>query len=87
MRELKKKNLLKHAENEYLAAVLAAKVARRLHAMDPEQRPKPDEKVTSLALELINKGAVEFEVLQDDSEEQAEAEEEAESAESEESDE
>ena len=60
---MKKKNLLKYATNEYLAAVLAAKVARRLHAMDPEQRPKPEEKVTSLALELINEGEVEFEIV------------------------
>jgi len=63
MRQLKKKNLLKYASNEYLAAVLAAKLARRLHAMDPEQRPKPEEKVTSLALELINQGDVEFEMV------------------------
>jgi len=63
MRQLKKKNLLKYASNEYLAAVLAAKLARRLHAMDPEQRPKPEEKVTSLALELINRGDVEFKMV------------------------
>jgi DNA-directed RNA polymerase subunit K/omega len=63
MDQLKKENLLKYAKNEYLGAVLAAKVARRLHAMHPDQRPAGDEeKVTSLALRLITEGAVKYEI-------------------------
>ena len=63
MDQLKKENLLKYAKNEYLGAVLAAKVARRLHAMHPDQRPAGDEeKVTSLALRLITDGVVEYEI-------------------------
>ena len=31
MDQLKKRDLLKYAKNEYLASVLAAKVAKRLH--------------------------------------------------------
>ncbi len=62
MEQVRKEDLLKHAKNEYLAAVLAAKVARRLHAMDPEDRPDPKAKVTSLALKLITEGKVEFDI-------------------------
>ena len=62
MEQLKKKDLLKNAKNEYLGAMLAAKVARRLHAMHPEDRPDPNAKVTSLALKLITEGDVEYEI-------------------------
>lgn len=63
MDQLKKENLLKYAKNEYLGSVLAAKVARRLHAMNEDQRPEGDEeKVTSLALRLITDGVVEYEI-------------------------
>ena len=62
MEPIEKKNLLKYAKNEYLSAVLAAKVARRLHAMAPEDRPDPKAKVTSLALKLITDGQVEYEI-------------------------
>jgi DNA-directed RNA polymerase subunit K/omega len=63
MEQLKKEDLLKYAKNEYLGAMLAAKVARRLHAMHPDQRPEDgDEKVTSLALKLITEGEVEYEI-------------------------
>ena len=62
MDQLKKENLLKYAKNEYLGSVLAAKVARRLHAMHPDQRPDGDEKVTSLALRLITDGLVTYEI-------------------------
>ena len=62
MRQLDKRSLLKHAQNEYLGAVLAAKVARRLHRMPADDRPDPHEKVTSLALRMINEGKVEYEV-------------------------
>jgi hypothetical protein len=62
MEQLKKEGLLKYAQNEYLGAVLAAKVARRLHAMHPDQRADPDAKVTSLALKLITEGDVEYEM-------------------------
>lgn len=62
MEPIEKKNLLKYARNEYLSAVLAAKVARRLHAMAPEDRPDPKAKVTSLALKLITDGQVEYEI-------------------------
>ena len=62
MEQLKKRDLLKNAKNEYLGAMLAAKVARRLHAMHPEDRPDPGAKVTSLALKLITDGKVEYEI-------------------------
>jgi DNA-directed RNA polymerase subunit K/omega len=62
MEQLKKESLLKHAKNEYEGAMLAAKVARRLHRMDPEDRPDPNAKVTSLALKLITDGVVEYEI-------------------------
>ncbi len=64
MESIEKKNLLKHAKNEYLGSVLAAKVARRLHAMAPEDRPDPKAKVTSLALKLITTGQVEYEITE-----------------------
>jgi hypothetical protein len=64
MEQLKKEGLLKHAKNEYLGAVLAAKVARRLHSMHPDDRPDADAKVTSLALKLITEGGVEYEVTE-----------------------
>jgi DNA-directed RNA polymerase subunit K/omega len=64
MKQLDKRNLLKYAQNEYLGAVLAAKLARRLHSMPAEDRPDPHEKVTSLALRLINEGKVEYEVTE-----------------------
>jgi DNA-directed RNA polymerase subunit K/omega len=69
VKQLKKEHLLKYAENEYLGAMLAAKVARRLHNMDPEDRPDPDAKITSLALELITDGEVEYEVREPDEDE------------------
>ena len=61
MEQVKKSDLLKHARNEYLAAMLAAKVARRLHAMEPAERADAKAKVTSLALKLITEGKVEYE--------------------------
>ncbi|MEA3409843.1 MAG: hypothetical protein U9Q95_05800 [Candidatus Eisenbacteria bacterium] len=64
MDPLKKNNLLKYAKNEYLGAVLAAKVARRLHAMQPDQRPDADAKCTSLALKLITDGEVKYEIVE-----------------------
>lgn len=64
MEPIEKRNLLKYARNEYLSAVLAAKVARRLHAMAPEDRPDPKAKVTSLALKLITDGKVEYEIAE-----------------------
>ncbi len=69
MKQLKKENLLKYAENEYLGAILAAKVARRLHNMVPEDRPDPDAKITSLALELITSGEVEYEFREEEEDE------------------
>jgi len=60
MDQVKKSDLLKYARNEYFAAMLGAKVARRLHATPPEKRQDPKAKVTSLALKLITDGAVEF---------------------------
>jgi hypothetical protein len=69
MEQLKKEGLLKHAKNEYLGAVLAAKVARRLHSMHPDQRPDADAKVTSLALKLITEGDVEYELIEEPEEE------------------
>jgi len=61
MDPLKKSKLLKYAVNEYQAAMLAAKVARRLQAMHPDQRPDAEAKVTSLALKLITDGEVTYE--------------------------
>jgi DNA-directed RNA polymerase subunit K/omega len=66
MEQLKKEDLLKYAKNEYMGAMLAAKVARRLHAMHPDQRPDEDAKVTSLALKLITDGEVEYELTEPD---------------------
>ena len=68
MEQLKKNNLLKHAKNEYLGSVLAAKVARRLHAMHPDQRPDAEAKVTSLALKLITDGEVTYEIIEPEEE-------------------
>ncbi len=68
MEQLKKNNLLKHAKNEYLGSVLAAKVARRLHAMHPDQRPDAEAKVTSLALKLITDGEVEYKIIEPEEE-------------------
>jgi len=64
MEQLKKEDLLKYAKNEYMGAMLAAKVARRLHAMHPDQRPDEEAKVTSLALKLITDGVVEYEIAE-----------------------
>jgi len=72
MDQLKKEDLLKHAKNEYLGAMLAAKVARRLHRMDPDDRPDPKAKVTSLALKLITDGSVEYEIAEPPEEENVE---------------
>jgi DNA-directed RNA polymerase subunit K/omega len=74
MEQLDKRSLLKHARNEYFAAMLAAKVARRLHTIDPDDRDDPKAKVTSLALKLITNGKVEFTVHEPE-EEPTEAEE------------
>jgi DNA-directed RNA polymerase subunit K/omega len=74
MEPIEKKNLLKYAKNEYLGAMLAAKVARRLHSMAPEDRPDSKAKVTSLALKLITTGQVEYEItelLEDDADAEA----------------
>ncbi len=68
MEQLEKKFLLKHAKNEYLAAMLAAKVARRLHKIDPADRQDPKAKVTSLALKLITQGKVTYEILEPEEE-------------------
>ena len=68
MDPLRKDNLLKYAKNEYLGAVLAAKVARRLHAMQPDQRPDAEAKCTSLALKLITDGVVEYEITEPEEE-------------------
>ena len=68
MEQLKKSNLLKHAKNEYLGSVLAAKVARRLHAMHPDQRPDAEAKVTSLALKLITDGEVTYKIIEPEEE-------------------
>lgn len=76
MEQLKKEDLLKHAKNEYLGAMLAAKVARRLHRMDPDDRPDPKAKVTSLALKLITDGVVEYEIAEPEEEEEGEEQEE-----------
>jgi hypothetical protein len=58
--QVKKSDLLKYAKNEYFAAMLGAKVARRLHSTVPEKRQDPKAKVTSLALKLITEGQVEY---------------------------
>ena len=68
MDPLKKGNLLKYAKNEYLAAMLGAKVARRLQAMHPDQRPDAEAKVTSLALKLITDGEVTYEFIEPEEE-------------------
>ena len=62
MEPLKKRQMLKTVKNEYLAAILAAKVARRLHAMPRDERPDPDAKVTSLALKMVTDGDVEYDI-------------------------
>ena len=72
MEQLKKEDLLKYAKNEYMGAMLAAKVARRLHAMNPDQRPDEDAKVTSLALRLITDGAVQYEIKEPEQEPEGE---------------
>ncbi len=64
MDPLKKREFLKHVQNEYLGAVLAAKVARRLHAMSAADREDATAKVTSLAISLITDGKVEFEAVE-----------------------
>jgi len=76
MEQLKKRELLKYAKNEYLGSMLAAKVARRLHSMHPEQRPDGPEKATSLALKLITDGVVEYEITEEVAAEEADLEEE-----------
>ena len=60
MDQVKKSDLLKYAKNEYFAAVLGAKVARRLYATPAGKRQDPSAKVTSLALKLITEGQVEY---------------------------
>jgi hypothetical protein len=60
MDQVKKSDLLKYAKNEYFAAVLGAKVARRLYATPAGKRQDPNAKVTSLALKLITEGQVEY---------------------------
>lgn len=62
MKQLDKRKLLKNAKNEYLGAILAAKVARRLHNMPSEDRLDPKAKVTSLALAMITEGEVDYEI-------------------------
>ena len=76
MDQLKKGNLLKYAKNEYLGAVLAAKVARRLHSMHPDQREDAEAKCTSLALKLITDGVVEYAVIEPEEEVEADLDEE-----------
>ena len=65
MEPLKKREMLKNVKNEYLAAILTAKVARRLHAMTPSDRPDPDAKVTSLAIKMVTDGDVEYDAPED----------------------
>lgn len=60
MDQVKKSDLLKYAKNEFFAAVLGAKVARRLHATPAAKRQDPKAKVTSLALRLITEGQVTY---------------------------
>ncbi len=60
MDQVKKSDLLKYAKNEYFAAMLGAKVARRLLATPADQRKDPKAKITSLALKLITDGDVEY---------------------------
>jgi DNA-directed RNA polymerase subunit K/omega len=71
MDPLRKREFLKHVRNEYLGAVLAAKVARRLHAISASEGEDPTVKVTSRAISLITDGKVEFEAIE--SSEDAEA--------------
>ena len=68
MEQLEKRKLLKYAKNEYLGAMLAAKVARRLHSMEAADREDPEAKVTSLALKLITQGKVDYEIEEYDEE-------------------
>ncbi len=65
MEPLKKREMLKTVKNEYLAAILAAKVARRLHAMTPSDRQDPDAKVTSLAIKMVTDGNVEYDIAKE----------------------
>ncbi len=65
MEPLKKREMLKTVKNEYLAAILAAKVARRLHAMTPSDRQDPDAKVTSLAIKMVTDGNVEYDIAEE----------------------
>ncbi len=65
MEPLKKREMLKTVKNEYLAAILAAKVARRLHAMAPEDRQDPTAKVTSLAIKMVTDGNVEYTIAKE----------------------
>ena len=65
MEPLKKREILKTVKNEYLAAILAAKVARRLHAMTPSDRQDPDAKVTSLAIKMVTDGNVEYDIAEE----------------------
>lgn len=74
MDPLKKRQFLSHARNEYLGAVLAAKLARRIHAMAPEDRPDANVKETSLAIRMITEGDVEYEMEEKKDEEEAEEE-------------
>ncbi len=78
MDPLRKRDLLKHVKNEYIAAVVAAKAARRLHAIPAGEREDPTAKVTSLAIALLSDGKVEFEFVEppkdDEAQEPAEGE-------------
>jgi len=65
MEPLKKREMLKTVKNEYLAAILAAKVARRLHAMTPSDREDPDAKVTSLAIKMVTDGNVAYDIAKE----------------------
>ena len=65
MEPLKKREMLKTVKNEYLAAILAAKVARRLHAMTPSDRQDPEAKVTSLAIKMVTDGNVAYDIAKE----------------------
>lgn len=84
MDPLKKRELLKHVRNEYAGAVLAAKVARRLHAIPASEREDPTAKVTSLAITLLSEGKVEFEAVEPDEDVEAQETAKGEGAESDE---
>ena len=84
MDPLRKRELLKHVKNEYAGAVLAAKVARRLHAIPASEREDPEAKVTSLAITLLSDGKVEFEAVEPDEDIEAQETAEGEGAESDE---